>query len=211
MSEYIHAKGYTFKKAKVVLTSPDPDYRTKLNTIKRVLSNLKPNEKYFSIDEYGPVAIKVRGGRSYSAEGIPKIIPQYQRSKGSLICTAALELSTNQVTHFYSTKKNTDEMIKLMLVLLDKYRGEDRIYFSWDAASWHASKALNKKVEEVDRSDYRITNDSPAVELIPLPTSAQFLNVIESVFSGMAKAVIHNSNYKSVAECKNAIDTYFEA
>jgi hypothetical protein len=32
--------------------------------------------------------------------------------KGSLICTAALELSTNQVTHFYSKRKNTAEMIK---------------------------------------------------------------------------------------------------
>jgi hypothetical protein len=36
------------------------------------------------------------------------------------------------------------------------------------------------------------------------------LNVIESVFSGMAKAVIHNSNYQSVEECKVAIDRHFD-
>jgi len=47
------------------------------------------------------------------------------------------------------------------------------------------------------------------VELAPLPSSAQFLNVIESVFSGMAKAVIHNSDYQSVDVCKVAIDRYF--
>ena len=47
------------------------------------------------------------------------------------------------------------------------------------------------------------------MELAPLPASAQFLNVIESVFSGMAKAIIHNSNYKSVEEAKTAIDRYF--
>lgn len=35
-----------------------------------------------------------------------------------------------------------------------------------------------------------------------------FLNVIESVFSGMAKAIIHNSDYKSVSD-KAAIDRYF--
>jgi hypothetical protein len=39
--------------------------------------------------------------------------------------------------------------------------------------------------------------------------SAQFLNVIESVFSGMARAIIHNSDYKSVDEAKAAIDRYF--
>ncbi len=120
-----------------------------------------------------------------------------------------MELSTNQITHFYSDKINTTEMIKLLLILLESYKAVDRIYFSWDAASWHASKALIKKVAEVNRSEYRKINNTPFVELAPLPSSAQFLNVIESVFSGMARAIIHNSNYQSVNECQNAIDRYF--
>jgi len=210
VSTYIRAKGYSFKKAKVVLTSTDPDYKIKLNNIKKILSNLKKDEKFFSIDEYGPVAIKIRGGRSYTPKGLLKTVPQYQVSKGSLICTAALELSTNQITHFYSLHKNTEEMIKLMLILLDKYRAENKIYFSWDAASWHASKALKKKVKEVNSLKYRQVHNTPSVELVPLPSCAQFLNVIESVFSGMAKAIIHNSNYESVNECKKSIDWYFE-
>ena len=47
------------------------------------------------------------------------------------------------------------------------------------------------------------------VETAPLPAGAQFLNVIESVFSGMARAIIHNSDYKSLDEAKAAIDRYF--
>lgn len=43
----------------------------------------------------------------------------------------------------------------------------------------------------------------------PLPSGAQFLNVIESVFSGMARAILHNSDYRDVDECKTAINTYF--
>jgi hypothetical protein len=39
--------------------------------------------------------------------------------------------------------------------------------------------------------------------------AAQFLNVIESVFSGMSRAVIHNSDYASLDAAKNAIDLYF--
>jgi transposase len=209
ISRYIREKGYTFKRAKVVLTSPDPDYRSKLLNIQKILSNLKENEKFFSIDEYGPTAIKIRGGRTYTHSGVSSTVPQYQMSKGSLICTTALELSTNQIINFFSDKKNTTEMIKLLMILLEQYKSEERIFLSWDAASWHASKELDKKVAEINDDKYRKKNNTPYVELAPLPSSAQFLNVIESVFSGMAKAIIHNSNYQSVEECKNAIDRYF--
>ena len=47
------------------------------------------------------------------------------------------------------------------------------------------------------------------IDLAPLPLRAQFLNVIESVFSGMSRAVIQNSDFKSVDEAKAAIDIYF--
>jgi len=49
---------------------------------------------------------------------------------------------------------------------------------------------------------------TPLLELVPLPASAQFLNVIESFFSGMARAIIHNSDYQSVEFAKEAIDRY---
>jgi transposase len=201
--------GYTLRKAKKVLTSNDPNYQMKLEKITHILAHLGPKEKFFSIDEFGPFAVKIQGGKSLVAPGAVKIVPQYQKSKGSLICTAALELSTNQVTHFYSEKKNTKEMVKLLEILIKEYAHEDRIYFSWDAASWHASKALYKKVEEINRHASGKDQKSPIVELVPLPSRAQFLNVIESIFSGMARAIIHNSDYQSVEECKQAIDRYF--
>jgi len=210
ISEYIKSLGYAFRKAKKVLTSPDPKYREKLQNITNILSNLTDKQKFFSVDEFGPFAIKIKGGISIVKIGETKTYPQMQKSKGSLICTAGLELSTNQITHFYSFKKNTDEMIKLLEILLVKYKNEEKIYFSWDAASWHASKKLKDKIEEVNKDGYRDINHTPLVELAPLPASAQFLNVIESVFSGMSKGIIHNSDYQSVDDCKTAIDQYFK-
>jgi len=38
-----------------------------------------------------------------------------------MILTAALELSRNQVTHFYSHAKNTEEMIKMADLLRTEY------------------------------------------------------------------------------------------
>ena len=129
------------------------------------------------------------GQRSISGMGFDFWFLQRQRSKGSLICTAALELSTNQVTHFYSKRKNTAEMIKMLEMLVAKYRDQDRIYLSWDAASWHASKAFVKRLDEINAQRINPASLAPRVELAPLPSGAQFLNVIESVFSGMARAV----------------------
>jgi transposase len=201
--------GYTVRKAKVVLTSNDPDYEEKIQEIIRILAELKPDEKFFSVDEFGPFAVKRHGGRSLMRRGETKTVPQHQESKGTLIVTAALELSENQVTHFYSEKKNTDEMLRLLDILLAKYSDQSCIYLSWDAASWHLSKKLGKRVEENNDGAYRMVHPGPMVKLAPLPSCAQFLNVIESVFSGMAKAVIHNSDYQSVDECKAAIDRHF--
>ena len=85
----------------------DPEYREKLQKIKQILANLKADEKFFSIDEYGPFSVKIMGGRALMRPGEIRTIPERQKSKGSLIATAALELSTNQVSHFYSEKKTT--------------------------------------------------------------------------------------------------------
>jgi transposase len=208
ISEFFKKAGYKFKKARKVLTSSDPDFRAKLAIIRQTLAKLKPGEKFFSIDEFGPFSMKMRGGRSLVAGDTIRTIPQRQKSKGSLICTAALELSTNQLTHFYSKRKNTDEMIKLLMLLVQQYRQDKRIFLSWDSASWHISKTLYKKVDEVNGEQYRSENEGPLVKLLPLPSGAQFLNVIESVFSGMSRAILHNSNYQSVDDCKAAIDRY---
>ena len=209
VSQYFKELGYKFKKARKVLTSPDPEYRTKLKQITKILSRLGPREKFFSIDEFGPCAVKRRGGVALVPADEIRVIPQRQRSKGSLICTAALELSTNQVTHFYSKRKNTAEMIKMLEMLVAKYRDQDRIYLSWDAASWHASKAFVERLDEINAQRINPASPAPRVELAPLPNGAQFLNVIESVFSGMARAVVHNSDYASVNECRSAIDRHF--
>lgn len=205
----IRKAGYKFYKARKVLTSTDPDYRKKLEQITNILSCLQADEKFFSIDEFGPFAVKTRGGVALAKPGQIRTVPQYQKSRGRLIVTGALELSTNQVSHFYSEKKNTNEMLRMVDLLLDQYRDQRRIYLSWDAASWHASKKFNKRVAEVNCLSYRAEHGTPEVALAPLPACAQFLNVIESIFSGMARAIIHNSDYPCVEECKAAIDRYF--
>jgi transposase len=202
------AAGYKWRKARLVLTSNDSQYAEKLAHIRLILSGLGPDEAFFSIDEFGPFAVKAKPGRVLAAPGEEPQVPQWQKSKGCLIVTAALELSGNQVSHFYSAKKNTTEMIRMMDLLLDRYRDRRKLYLSWDAASWHISKRLFERIEENNKA--AIASGGPIVDTAPLPARAQFLNVIESIFSGMARAIIHSSNYRSVEEAKGAINRYFD-
>lgn len=207
LRQIIHDAGWKWRKARVVLTSQDPANREKLAAVQAILSNLAPDEAFFSIDEFGPFAVKMKQGLMFDPPGPHRVVPQWQKSKGCLIMTAALELSGNQVTHFYSDRKNTTEMIRMMDVLLDKYADRRTLYLSWDAASWHISKKLKKRIEEHNATAE--AGGHPRVETAPLPAGAQFLNVIESVFSGMARAIIHNSNYPSADAVRAAIDRYF--
>ncbi|WP_271007446.1 IS630 family transposase [Paucibacter sp. B51] len=201
----IQAAGFKWRSAKVVLTSTDPEYREKLDHVQSVLSNLADDERFFSIDEFGPFAVKAKPGRLLAAPGEYPSVPQWQKSKGWLILTAALELSRNRVTHFYSRAKNTQEMTKMAELLIEEYRDVRTVYLSWDAASWHMSKELLAFIEKHNANGLGL----PKLELVPLPASAQFLNVIESVFSGMARAIIHSSDYPSVDAARAAIDRYF--
>jgi hypothetical protein len=89
---------------------------------------------------------EAQGGRTLVGPGEMPTVPQYQKSKGSLIMTAALELSRNQITHFYSPRKDTGEMLRMLGKLLQEYRYKSRLYLSWDAASWHMSKTLHNYV-----------------------------------------------------------------
>src|SRR5262249_35803798 len=178
----LKAEGYKWRKAKKVLTSTDPNYSEKLARIHSILANLGDDEAFISIDEFGPFAVKTRGGRRLTPPGSQPTIPQWQKSRGCLIVTGALELSRNQVTHFYSAKKNTSEMIRMMDTLVKQYADLRTIYLSWDAASWHISKRLYTHIESHNFAAPLV--GGPQVDTAPLPAGAQFLNVIESVFSG---------------------------
>jgi len=63
--------------------------------------------------------------------------------------TAALELSGNQITHFYSAKgKNTTEMIRMMDVLIDRYSDRRKaLSIVGRLPPWHISKQLFARID----------------------------------------------------------------
>jgi transposase len=64
VGELLRRSGYTIRKARKVLSSPDPRYREKVEVLLSTLHQLKPNELFFFVDELGPIAVKKYGGRT---------------------------------------------------------------------------------------------------------------------------------------------------
>ena len=99
-------------------------------------------------------------------------------------------------------------MIDLIEILFNQHASASRIFLTWDAASWHGSNMLLEWLDDFNANTER-GGFGPIIQLVPLPTSSQFLDVIEAVFSGMKRAVIHYSDYQSEVEMKVAISRHF--
>ena len=102
IGKLIRRAGYSIKRARQVLTSPDPDYKEKVELLLKTLWSLKPDEMFFFIDELGPLRIKKYGGKGYFGKWDRPTVPQKQISKGSITLCGALSATTNQILWFYS-------------------------------------------------------------------------------------------------------------
>jgi transposase len=205
---FLRQSDYRMKKARKVLSSPDPKYREKVELLLQTLHGLKSDELFFFVDELGPLRVKQYGGRMFAGKTERCSIPQVQLNRGAITMAGALSATTNQMTWVYGPSKNTSTMIALLEILFNQHNSVARLYITWDAASWHRSGALVEWLDAFNEKT-RQSRAGPLIYLVPLPTSSQFLDVIEAVFGGMKKAVIHHSNYDSETDMKKAISRHF--
>jgi transposase len=204
----LRQSGFTIRKARKVLTSPDPNYREKVDLLLDTLQNLRSGELLFFVDELGPLRVKKYGGRALVRKNEALTYPQEQAHRGIIMMSGALSATTNQMTWLYGSAKDTSAMIDLMELLYNQYFSAPKFYVTWDAASWHKSAMLVEWLDAFNAKTKAI-NEGPLIELVPLPTSSQFLDVIEAVFSGMKRAVVHHSDYRDIPEMKKAISLHF--
>src|SRR5207244_12702123 len=79
----IKKSGYTMKKARKVLCSPDPEYREKVDLVLHTLQNLRSWELFFFIDELGQLRIKKYGGGTFVRKADAYSISQKQEYRGT--------------------------------------------------------------------------------------------------------------------------------
>ena len=200
--------GYTWRHARKVLTSPDPEYMTKITKVLETLRRMKLDEAFFFIDEAGPYSVKKYGGVALASKDETRTLPERQKSKGKVQFIAALEAMTNQVSWRFIENKGTDSIIMMIETLRLEYMNRSKLFLTWDAISSHSSSNLKARVDQLNTEAEQ--GNGPFVEIVPLPSRAQFLNIVEAVLSGMKKAVVKNSDYPSKASMQGAISKHFE-
>lgn len=201
----IHNTNYSWRHARRVLTSPDPNYRAKVEKLLDTLQGLQEGERFFFIDEVGPYRVKKYGGRVLMPADQTLTLPEYEKSRGNIQFVAALEGVTNQLTWLFTPDKGAGSMISLFEMIARDYADCPAIFFTWDAITVHSSKVVTAWI-----ANHNATAKGPHIEVVPLPSNSQFLNVIESVFGGMKKAVICNSDYATPHDMQKAIARHFE-
>ncbi len=67
LARILRRAGYRWRKARRVLTSPDPHYHEKVELVLNTLRCLGENEMFFFLDEWGPIQVRKRGGRANAA------------------------------------------------------------------------------------------------------------------------------------------------
>lgn len=206
LARILRRAGYRWRKARRVLTSPDPNYREKLELLLNTLRGLGENEMFFFLDEWGPIQVRKRGGRAYRNDDAT--IPRHQVSRGNVSLIAAVSATTNQVTWCFLESKDSHAMMDMIEILYNRYHTKTSLYVTWDAVAWHNSGPFLEALDQFNE-ETRALSVGPIIELVPLPTSSQFLNVIEGVLSGMTRAVINNSDYPAAAQMKKAISKHF--
>lgn len=216
LQRIIKSTKYTWRHARKVLTSKDPDYKKKAANVFEALRNTKDNEAFFFIDEAGPYKVKKYGGKALMPVGITRTIPQHQETKGEVQYIAALEAFTNQLTWLFIEYKDAESIIAMLEVLRLEYASKAKICLTWDSISAHRSRAVRGWIAQANKNA-KAQEGGPIFKVVPLPSNAQFLNVIEAVYGGIKKAVIHNSDYGSKEEMQAAIarhceerNTYFQ-
>ena len=160
--------GYTYKRAKEVLTSSDPDYHEKLHRLLETLHSLQEDEALFFVDELGPVRVKRHGGKSYMRKDCIKQIPKIQPNRGSISLVGALCAKTNQMSWLYCASKDSRAMIDITEALFNQYHTMRKLYLTWDSASWHSSDEFNTWLDGFNRVTMTEA-DGPTGSACPAP------------------------------------------
>jgi transposase len=206
LARILRRAGYRWSKARRVLTSPDTRYHEKVELLLNTLRCLGDNEMFFFLDEWGPTQVRQRGGKSYRNDHAT--IPRHQVSRGNVSLIAAVSATTNQVAWCFLESKDSHAMMDMIEILYNQCSTKTKLYVTWDAVAWHNSGVFLEALDQFNE-ETRGLSVGPVIELVPLPTSSQFLNVIEGVLSGMTRAVINNSDYPDAAQMKLAISKHF--
>ena len=163
----------------------------------------KNTEVAFYVDEAGPYLVKPQPGQKWYLERKIYKTPATWKTKGKIVILGALKTNPGKVYHHIDNNKRYKVVKHLLLRLVRLYKKMRKVYFIWDNAKVHKTKALGKWIDNWNK------RDMVKIEILPMPTYSPWLNPIEPIFGDLYKKVIAGSNFRWPKNMADCIHKYF--
>ncbi|MFF5265284.1 IS630 family transposase [Actinomadura viridis] len=188
--------GIGWQATKTWKTSSDPDFMPKMAAVLDLYDNPPPEGRVVCVDEFGPLNLQPRPGRTWRPEGAPaRQRATFHRYGGVRHMLAALDLATGKMVYRIRQRKRWREFLAFLKVLRERWPGQ-KLYLILDNFSPHKHPHVRRWAADND------------VELVFLPTYASWLNWIECEFTALRYFALNGTDHQSHTEQGTAIADY---
>ena len=190
LREILHEEKVCISRTKSWKRSPDPDFDAKAARVLELYERLPGVVVCF--DEMGPVRPIPTAGWGWARQGNPRLLPaNYTKPHGVRFFFGCYDVGSDQLFGLWFANKGAANVLRTFRGIRRRYPGV-RIHIVMDNLSAHWT------------DDVLAWAQAHNVELVPTPTYASWLNLIEPQFGVMVKFVIAGSDYASHAELQTA-------
>jgi hypothetical protein len=177
--------------------SDDPQFWSKYRRLRRLYGKRPKGGRRICIDEFGPLNLQPRHGKHYARIGhVDRHRATYSRKGGVRYMFGAYDVERDTLVGVFAPHKNWMSFLAFLKWLRRRYRHNEVLHMVLDNASYHLK-------DEV--LCYAVQH---RIKFYWTPTSASWLNRIESHFTALRKFTLDNTDYRSHPEQQEAIERY---
>lgn len=177
--------------------SPDPDFDKKAARVLRLYRRPPKDGVVVCFDEHGPITPTPHPGWGWTpAHRPPRIPANYRKNNGVRFFFGAYDVAKDQLTGLWFERKTAANVLRFLRFVRRRYHDRGRLYVVLDNLSAHFTEEIRSWAKDND------------VELVPIPTYASWLNLIEAEFRQITEFVISNSDYRSHDDIQLACSAY---
>jgi len=194
--QILRAGGISWQAAKTWKASTDPDFIAKMRRVLDLYDHPPANGRVICVDEFGPLNLQPRPGRSWRPVGRPaRLRATYHRTGGVRHMIAAMDLATGKMIYRIRARKRWREFLAFLKLVRQRWPGQ-RLYLVMDNFSPHKHPTVTSWAA------------ASQVELVFLPTYSSWLNWIEPEFAALRYFALNGTDHRTHAEQGDAIAGY---
>ena len=199
LRQILRERGVRWRHTKTWKDSTDPLFWQKYRRIRGLYRRRPPDGRRISIDEFGPLNLLPRHGMHYARTGhVDRHRATYSRKGGVRHMYGAYDLERDELVGHFVEKKNGVTFLAFLKWLRGRYRGNDTLHIVLDNASFHLTTQV-REYAALHRMRFYFT-----------PTSASWLNRIESHFAAVRKFCLDNTDYRSHEDMQATLRRYLQ-